>query len=99
MRELGERSRDLHREVGEAVASAGVDYLVAVGGDAAEIVASAGVPGEFHEGPVSAARFLARFVQAGDAVLIKASRGVGLERVRDPLFEELGRTGAERIVV
>ncbi len=99
MRELGERSRELHREVGEAVASAGIDYLVAVGGDAAEIVESAGVPAEFHENPVSAAGFLTRFVRAGDAVLIKASRGVGLERVRDPLLEALGRNGAERIVV
>lgn len=99
MRELGQRSRELHREVGEAVASAGIDYLIAVGGDAAEIVESAGVPAEFHESPVSAAGFLTRFVRAGDAVLIKASRGVGLERVRDPLFEALGPNGAERIVV
>ena len=99
MRELGEHSRELHRQLGAVIAAAGVDYLVAIGGDASEIVECAGVPAEFHETPDSAAGFLTRFVRAGDAVLIKASRGVGLERVRDPLFESLGRAGAERIVV
>ncbi len=90
MRELGERSRELHRQVGSAVASAGIDYLVAVGGDAAEIAAAAGMPGAFHESPAAAASFVAGLVRAGDAVLIKASRGVGLERVRDRLYEALG---------
>ena len=98
MRELGERSRELHRQVGMAVALAGVDYLVAVGGDAAQIADSAGVPAEFHDSPAAAARFLTRFVRAGDAVLIKASRGVGLERLRDPLFEVLSQTVVEGTV-
>lgn len=99
MRELGEHSGELHREVGAAVSSAGVDYLVAVGGDAAQIADSAGVPSEFHECPAEAARFLKGFVRTGDAVLIKASRGVGLERVRDPLLELLGQRGTERVAV
>lgn len=91
MRELGARSRELHRRIGTAVASAGVDYLVGVGGDAAEIVRSAGVPAEFHASARAAARRVTSFVRSGDAVLIKASRGVGLERVRDPLLALLGR--------
>lgn len=99
MRELGRSSREFHRRVGAAVASAGVDYLVAVGGDAVQIAESAGVPSEFHECPAAAARCLQRFVRSGDAILIKASRGVGLERVRDPLLELLGREGTERAVV
>lgn len=90
MRELGERSRELHREIGRAAASAGIDYLVAVGGDAAEIASAAGVPGEFHESPLEAASALAGMVRPGDAVLLKASRGVGLERARDPLLRALG---------
>ena len=99
MRELGRNSREFHRRLGAAVASAGVDYLVAVGGDAVQIAESAGVPSEFHECPSAAARRLQGFVRSGDAILIKASRGVGLERVRDPLLELLGREGTERAAV
>ena len=94
MRELGERSRELHRQVGRAAESAGVDYLVAVGGDAAEIASAARVPGEFHETPCEAADSLARMLRPGDAVLLKASRGVGLERARDPVLHALGRRTA-----
>ena len=98
MRELGARSRELHREVGLAAASAGIDYLVAVGGDAAEIASSAGLPGEFHESAVEAGLALSGIVRPGDAVLLKASRGVGLERARDPLLKVLaGADQAERI--
>ncbi len=96
MRELGERSRELHRQVGAALASAEVDYLVAVGGDAEEMVRVAGVPAEFHPSSATAASFLTEFVRAGDAVLIKASRGVGLEQVRDALLNALDRaSGAD----
>lgn len=91
MRELGERSRELHRKIGRVAASAGVDYLVAVGGDAAEIASAAGLPSEFHESPLEAASALEGMVRPGDAVLLKASRGVGLEQARDPLLRALGR--------
>lgn len=95
MRELGARSRELHRRVGAAVASSGIDYLVAVGGDAAEIALSAGIPGEFCESAGQAASVLAGLVRRGDAVLLKGSRGVSLERARDPLLELLaGAAGA-----
>ena len=98
MRELGVRSRELHRRIGQAVSAAGLDYLVAVGGDAVEIAAAADVPGEFHDYPQEAARALAGQLRPGDALLLKASRGVGLERVRDALLAEMGRTAlAERI--
>lgn len=97
MRELGEGSRELHRRVGRATAAAALDYLVAVGGDAAEIAAAANVPTEFHGDPLAAAAALAARLEPGDAVLLKASRGVGLERARDALLEELGRRAlAER---
>lgn len=94
MRELGKRSRELHRRVGRAVSSEGVDYLVAVGGDAAEIAEAAAVPGLFCESASAAARILPDLVRPGDAVLFKASRGVGLERARDPLLKYLSGSGA-----
>ena len=98
MRELGARSREFHREIGRAAASAGIDYLVAVGGDAAEIASSAGLPGEFHENADEAGSALTGIVRPGDAVLLKASRGVGLEHARDPLLRALARAEqAERM--
>ncbi len=98
MRELGARSRELHRRIGQAVTAAGLDYLVAVGGDAVEIAAATDVPGEFHDSVQDAALALAGRLRPGDALLLKASRGVGLERARDVLLEEMGRTTlAERI--
>ena len=95
MRELGERSREFHREIGRAAACAGIDYLFAVGGDAAEIASAAGLPGEFHESPLEAASALTGMVRPGDAVLLKASRGVGLEQARDPLLRALGHQCTE----
>ena len=89
MRELGELSPELHRRVGAAVASAGVDYLVAVGGHAAEIASAAGIRSEFHESPAQAGIAVADLIGPGDAVLFKASRGVGLEQARDLVFDRL----------
>ena len=91
MRELGAASRDLHRQVGRAVADAGINHLIAVCGDAAEIARSAGGVSEFCESPRDAARVLAGMVKPGDVVLLKASRGVGLEEARDGLLKALGQ--------
>jgi UDP-N-acetylmuramoyl-tripeptide--D-alanyl-D-alanine ligase len=85
MRELGATSPALHREVGETAARA-ADVLVAVQGNASEMVAgalAAGLPASaihFFENAEAAGDFLGQFLEPGDAVLFKASRGVGLER-------------------
>ena len=97
MLELGAASRELHRQVGRAVTDAGVDHLIAVCGDAAEIAKAAGGAADFCEDPQDAADVLAGLVKPGDVVLLKASRGVGLERARDALLETLGQR--ERTVV
>lgn len=91
MRELGAASRDLHRQVGRAVADARIDHLIAVCGDAAEIANSAGGVSEFCKNPGDAATVLAGLVNPGDVVLLKASRGVGLETARDRLLKALGQ--------
>jgi UDP-N-acetylmuramoyl-tripeptide--D-alanyl-D-alanine ligase len=85
MLELGEREIELHREVGEAAADAGVDVLVTVGARAAAMldvfdgesyaVADAG----------EAAALAGEIVAAGDVMLVKGSRGVGLEAVAEAL--------------
>ena len=91
MRELGSESSAFHRLIGRAVSDSGVDHLIAVGGDAAEIAAAAGIDAEFCASPHEAGRALAALVKPGDAVLLKASRGVGLERARDELLDALRR--------
>ena len=65
------------------LAMRGVDLVVGVRGLAAELVAGAreaGVDAVLVETPAEAGDWLARTLQPGDAVLLKASRGVQLER-------------------
>lgn len=86
MGELGAAAEALHRRVGRAAAAGGVDVLVAVGPLSralADEAVRAGFPAsDVHLAPdAPAARdLLARLVVPGDAVLLKASRSMALER-------------------
>ncbi|MGH9531772.1 MAG: UDP-N-acetylmuramoyl-tripeptide--D-alanyl-D-alanine ligase [Terriglobales bacterium] len=83
MLELGPAAPDLHRRCGVHMAARGIDILVGVRGAAEHMVAAAqeaGVEAQFVATPEEAGEWLARQVEAGDAVLLKASRGVRLER-------------------
>jgi UDP-N-acetylmuramyl pentapeptide synthase len=81
MRELGPAAAGFHREAGAQAAAAGVELLVAVGDHARDYLRGFGGPGEQAPDAESAAALAARLVRTGDVVLVKASRGVGLERV------------------
>ena len=90
MLELGPAAAELHRECGRKMAQHKADYVVGVRGNGALIAegaASAGVASEFVETPEEAGEWLARNLREADAVLLKASRGVGLERAL-AVFEE-----------
>ena len=89
MRELGRESARLHRAVGKELRPRRIDYLIAVGGHAAKIAETAIVPKRVCKTPEQAGQLLARMVKDSDAVLLKASRGVGLERARDILLNAL----------
>jgi UDP-N-acetylmuramoyl-tripeptide--D-alanyl-D-alanine ligase len=86
MLELGKRAAQLHRECGEAAVAAGIDVVIGVRGLAKEIVAgveageSSKTTAIFVETPQAAAEWLKQNLKAGDAVLLKASRGVRLEQ-------------------
>jgi UDP-N-acetylmuramoyl-tripeptide--D-alanyl-D-alanine ligase len=93
MRELGHTSAELHREAGQFAASTGkVDWIVGVAGDAAQIIEGAVAAGlsrkhaKFFPTSEEAAKFLAGFVESGDVMLIKGSRGVKMERIVDELL-------------
>jgi UDP-N-acetylmuramoyl-tripeptide--D-alanyl-D-alanine ligase len=88
MLELGPEGAALHRECGAAAARASIDVVIGVRGLAKETVAAAkagGVAAEFVEAPELAGEWLRRNLREGDVALLKASRGVKLERALDSL--------------
>jgi UDP-N-acetylmuramoyl-tripeptide--D-alanyl-D-alanine ligase len=86
MAELGRTGPAYHREVGEAAAALGVDELLAVG-ELARGYLAGGVAGRWVPNVHEALRELPEVVRPGDAVLVKASRAVGLEVVATALTE------------
>ena len=88
MLELGPDERGFHVEIGEYAGAQGVELLIAVG-PLAEAMGD-GFPGEIHRvaDADAAAAIAPQLLQAGDVVLIKASRGVGLELVCRALGRE-----------
>jgi len=92
MRELGKTSAELHRRAGSAIAGLGnIDFLAGVAGDARHLVEGARAAGldasrsAFFESRDAAADWLTSVVRAGDWVLLKASRAVGLEALLESL--------------
>ena len=85
MLELGDRSLELHQEVAARAVQLGLDGLVLVGSGAegkamAEVAAS--LPHlQLVSNPEDAAAPLAAWLESGDVLLLKASRGVALERL------------------
>ena len=81
MLELGPDEIALHREVGAVAARSGVELLITVGPLAAEMLADYEGAGHAVADAAAAAELAGRLLREGDLVLVKASRGVGLERV------------------
>jgi len=86
MLELGPEERRYHEQIGEYAREAGVDVLVAVGPLAARM--GDRFEGELHrvEDGAAAAELTRDLLLPGDTVVIKASRGVGLEVVAEHLL-------------
>ena len=94
MLELGEQSLALHRQVAERALALGLDGLVIVdGGPEGQVMAAAaqGLPRlALVTSPEEAAQELVAWLEPGDQVLLKASRGVALERAIPLLERALG---------
>lgn len=94
MLELGASAQQLHEQVGRAVVDAGVDLFVAVGelmGDAAKAAVAYGMPAErvAHFGSTEdAGRFVQERLKQGDAVLVKGSQSMRMERVVKELMAD-----------
>ncbi|MBK1988845.1 UDP-N-acetylmuramoyl-tripeptide--D-alanyl-D-alanine ligase [Sphaerospermopsis aphanizomenoides BCCUSP55] len=84
MKELGERSQQLHQQVGEMVQKLNLDgLLVLVNSTDAEIIANSakGIPCECFATHAELVSRLKTFMQEGDILLFKAAHSVGLDRV------------------
>jgi len=101
MLELGERGVALHREVGRFAAGLPIDRLVGVGPLAAHILEGAleagTAPSKLSSVSTAeeAGRLLLDELREGDVVLLKASRGIGLERAIDVVRRGLAPEGKD----
>ena len=90
MLELGPKSRALHREAGQFLATQNIAVILAIGKDAtalAEGAASARAKSTVRHFRAlsSLLRRDERYVQPGDIVLVKGSRGMHMEQVVEAL--------------
>jgi UDP-N-acetylmuramoyl-tripeptide--D-alanyl-D-alanine ligase len=83
MLELGPAAEEMHRQAGQHIADKKIDVLVGVRGLAQAMVdqaKSSACHAEFAASSEEAGEWLAREARDGDVVLLKASRGVKLEK-------------------
>ena len=83
MLELGPTGEEMHRSAGRHLAETKIDVLVGVRGMAhamVEAAKQAGATTQFVATPEEAGEWLSRETRDGDVVLLKASRGVKLEK-------------------
>jgi UDP-N-acetylmuramoyl-tripeptide--D-alanyl-D-alanine ligase len=85
MRELGDSSNDLHREVGEYASAAGIEQLWGVGPELEVCVQAFGAGGQYYEDRAALISHLTGHFGQGDTVLVKGSRSAGMEQVLDAL--------------
>ncbi|MEH6593319.1 MAG: UDP-N-acetylmuramoyl-tripeptide--D-alanyl-D-alanine ligase [Halioglobus sp.] len=94
MRELGDDSAKLHREIGAYVREAGIDELWGVGPELACAVEAFGGSGRHFADREMAITALPGAFTAGDTVLIKGSRGAAMEHILSALRDDgLGSEG------
>ena len=98
MLELGEKELDYHRDSGRAIPK-DIDAVVGVGKRSKALLDGAREAGHkslhHFDNAEAAGEFLRTFIQDGDLVLIKASRGIGLDRTV-ALLQETDKAEARR---
>ena len=89
MFELGAAAREYHREAGRLASEVGVDLLVCVGDEARWYAEAFSGETLRYEDAETAAAGLEGLLKEGDYVVVKGSRGVGLDRLTRKLKEKL----------
>ena len=104
MRELGTSSTELHRECGRNAAALGnIDWIFGVQGNAERFLRAAveaghtGKRAQFFENSEEAAKFLPGFLQRGDLLLLKGSRGVKMEKILEAIESQHARAEAKPV--
>ncbi|MBQ9941513.1 MAG: UDP-N-acetylmuramoyl-tripeptide--D-alanyl-D-alanine ligase [Christensenellaceae bacterium] len=87
MLELGEKSEDYHRQVGEYAKEQGIHLLLAVGPLSAATAKAAGDIALHFETQEQLLEKLGALILPGDTVLVKASRGMHLELTAEALMK------------
>lgn len=89
MFELGEMAESAHRELGEEAARQGVDAIFALGALGFHVTNAAKAAGvadaAVYDSPMAIALTVLKQAQPGDALLVKGSRGMKMERVIEAL--------------
>ena len=86
MRELGETSKALHRQIGEYAREAGIDRFWGVGPELEEAVLAFGAQGQFFVDREAAIAALPGEFGQRDTVLIKGSRSTRMEQFMQALL-------------
>ncbi len=100
MRELGNRALSCHQEIGREAGKSAAQVIVTVGAFARVMADGATATGDttkriyWFPTVEAAAEKVGRVVEAGDVVLLKASRGVQLERLLEPLRQAAAAANA-----
>ncbi|MEC3910500.1 UDP-N-acetylmuramoyl-tripeptide--D-alanyl-D-alanine ligase [Sphingobium sp. CR2-8] len=83
MRELGDRSVELHAGLAEPLGAGRVDYAILVGAEMAPLADALGsaIPHVHVADTAAAIPLIQTEMRAGDAILVKGSNGVGLSRL------------------
>ncbi len=99
MLELGSAAEEMHIQAGVSIAQKHkVDILIGIRGLAQPMVKAANAAGlhaEFMETPEAAGDWLAQNTRDGDVVLLKASRGVKLERALETWKAQIAHKTAQ----
>jgi UDP-N-acetylmuramoyl-tripeptide--D-alanyl-D-alanine ligase len=99
MLELGPQGEALHFEAGRHMAEKKIDMVLGVRGLAQQIVDGAkasGTPANFVTTAEEAGAWLKNEVSTGDVILLKASRGVRLEKALDTWKSSIERSAAKQ---
>jgi UDP-N-acetylmuramoyl-tripeptide--D-alanyl-D-alanine ligase len=94
MLELGPEEAVYHAEIGAHAAALGIDLLVTVGPRSAAIERAFGGAAHAVADAAAAAALVPGLLHGGDTVLVKGSRGVGLEAVTQALLDGAAGTDA-----